>query len=145
MIACLAQRTPLGRAESCANLCHGPVGLKLNVLTSIQRFPNIDRVGRANRIVSLRKLHAFHAVARLGSVTQAAAELHLSQSAVSIQIGELEASIGAPLVTRTGRGVLCSAKTRSHKEFEMGLLVMQPAAQRFDVRRRGTLTRRREF
>ena len=77
----------------------------MNVLTSTQRFPNIDRVGSTNRIVSLRKLHAFHAVARLGSVTQAAAELHLSQSAVSIQIGELEAAIGAPLVTRTGRGV----------------------------------------
>jgi len=57
------------------------------------------------RIASLRQLPAFHAVARLGSVTQAAAELHLSQSAVSIQIGELEASIGAPLVTRTGHGV----------------------------------------
>jgi LysR family transcriptional regulator, low CO2-responsive transcriptional regulator len=57
------------------------------------------------RIASLRQLHAFHAVARLGSVTQAAAELHLSQSAVSVQIGELEASIGAPLVTRTGHGV----------------------------------------
>jgi len=59
----------------------------------------------AKRIASLRQLHAFHTVARLGSVTQAAAELHLSQSAVSIQIGELEASIGAPLVTRTGHGV----------------------------------------
>jgi DNA-binding transcriptional LysR family regulator len=47
----------------------------------------------------------FITVARLGSVTQAAAELHLSQSAVSLQLGELEASIGAPLVTRTGHGV----------------------------------------
>jgi DNA-binding transcriptional LysR family regulator len=63
----------------------------------------------ARRIASLRKLHAFHAVARLGSVTLAAAELHLSQSAVSIQIGELEAAMGAPLVTRTGRGVRLTA------------------------------------
>ena len=55
-------------------------------------------MGIAKRIVSLRQLHAFHTVARLGSVTRAAAELHLSQSAVSIQIGELEASIGAPAV-----------------------------------------------
>ncbi len=62
-------------------------------------------MGCNKRIPSLRKLQAFHAVARLGSVTLAAVELHLSQSAVSLQIGELEASIGAPLVTRTGHGV----------------------------------------
>jgi DNA-binding transcriptional LysR family regulator len=35
----------------------------------------------------------------------AAEELHLSQSAVSIQISTLETAAGAPLVNRTGRGV----------------------------------------
>jgi DNA-binding transcriptional LysR family regulator len=60
---------------------------------------------RGQRIGSLRRLQTFHAVARLGSVTMAASELHISQSAVSIQLGELEASFGAALVTRTGRGV----------------------------------------
>ncbi len=55
--------------------------------------------------VSLRQLATFQAVARLGSVTLAADELHLSQSAVSIQIAGLEAAAGAPLVVRTGRGV----------------------------------------
>jgi len=58
-----------------------------------------------HRIGSLRQLQTFHTVARLGSVTLAASELHLCQSAVSIQLGELEASFGAALVTRTGRGV----------------------------------------
>ena len=57
------------------------------------------------RIASLRQLQTFHAVARLGNVTLAADELHLSQSAVSIQIGELEDTFGTKLVTRTGRGV----------------------------------------
>jgi DNA-binding transcriptional LysR family regulator len=60
---------------------------------------------RDQRIGSLRRLQTFHTVARLGSVTLAASELHISQSAVSIQLGELEASFGASLVTRTGRGV----------------------------------------
>jgi LysR family transcriptional regulator, low CO2-responsive transcriptional regulator len=54
---------------------------------------------------SLRQLTTFHAVARLGSVSLAADELHLSQSAVSIQIATLETAAGAPLITRTGRGV----------------------------------------
>jgi LysR family transcriptional regulator, low CO2-responsive transcriptional regulator len=54
---------------------------------------------------SLRQMATFQTVARLGSVTLAADELHLSQSAVSIQIASLEASAGAQLVMRTGRGV----------------------------------------
>jgi DNA-binding transcriptional LysR family regulator len=56
-------------------------------------------------MASLRHLQTFHTVARLGSVTLAADELHLSQSAISIQIGELEESFKTKLVSRTGRGV----------------------------------------
>lgn len=54
---------------------------------------------------SLRQMQTFHTVARLGSVSLAAEELHLSQSAVSIQIAGLEDAAGAPLVLRTGRGI----------------------------------------
>jgi DNA-binding transcriptional LysR family regulator len=57
------------------------------------------------RLTSLRQLQTFNTVARLGSVTLAADELHLSQSAVSIQIGELERHFNTQLVARTGRGV----------------------------------------
>jgi DNA-binding transcriptional LysR family regulator len=59
----------------------------------------------AKSLTSLRQLHTFNAVARLGSVTLAADELHLSQSAVSIQIGDLERHFNTQLVARTGRGV----------------------------------------
>ena len=44
-------------------------------------------------------------MARLGSVSLAADELHLTQSAVSIQVGGLEAAVGSQLLLRTGRGV----------------------------------------
>jgi DNA-binding transcriptional LysR family regulator len=54
---------------------------------------------------SFRQLATFHAVARLGSVSLAADEMHLTQPAVSIQIGALEESAGAPLLQRTGRGI----------------------------------------
>ncbi len=57
------------------------------------------------RITALRQLKTFHAVARLGSVTLTADELHISQSAVSIQISELERHFNTQLVMRTGRGV----------------------------------------
>ena len=57
------------------------------------------------RGASFRQLASFHAVARLGSVSAAAEEMHLTQPAVSIQIGVLEASAQTPLLQRTGRGV----------------------------------------
>jgi DNA-binding transcriptional LysR family regulator len=54
---------------------------------------------------SFRQLATFHAVARLGSVSLTADEMHLTQPAVSIQIGTLEESAGTPLLQRTGRGI----------------------------------------
>ena len=58
---------------------------------------------------TFRQLAAFHTVARLGSVSRAAAELNLTQPAVSIQLKLLEDSAGAPLLERQGRGVRVSA------------------------------------
>lgn len=57
------------------------------------------------RNASFRQLATFHAVARLGSVSAAAEEMHLTQPAVSIQIGILEESARTPLLQRTGRGI----------------------------------------
>jgi LysR family transcriptional regulator, low CO2-responsive transcriptional regulator len=54
---------------------------------------------------SFRQLVTFHTVARLGSVSRAADEMHLTQPAVSIQIGLLEESAGTPLLARVGRGI----------------------------------------
>lgn len=71
------------------------------------------------RSASLRQLATFLAVARLGSISLAADEMHLSQSAVSIQIASLEESVGTPLVARTGRGVRLTEAgdvLRSHAE-----------------------------
>ena len=58
-----------------------------------------------SRIATLKQLHAFYTVARLGSISQAAQVLHLTQSAISIQIGSIEQKLGTPLLTRTGRGM----------------------------------------
>lgn len=57
------------------------------------------------RNASFRQLSTFHAVARLGSVSAAAEEMHLTPPAVSIQIGLLEESARTPLLQRSGRGI----------------------------------------
>mgnify|MGYP000346603168 CR=1 FL=1 len=54
---------------------------------------------------TFRQLATFHAVARLGSVSAAADEMHLTQPAVSMQVKELEGQVGLPLFDRSGRQV----------------------------------------
>jgi DNA-binding transcriptional LysR family regulator len=55
--------------------------------------------------ISLRQLKLFESVARLLSFTRAAAELHLTQPAVSIQIKQLEESVGLPLFENIGKRI----------------------------------------
>ncbi|MCD7098673.1 LysR family transcriptional regulator [Stenotrophomonas sp. MMGLT7] len=53
----------------------------------------------------LNALRAFEAVARLGSLTRAAAELHVTHGAISRHLRTLEQSLGRALLLRQGRGV----------------------------------------
>ncbi|HEY3694017.1 LysR substrate-binding domain-containing protein [Phenylobacterium sp.] len=54
---------------------------------------------------TLKQLVVFEAVGRLGSVSRAAAEIPLSQSAASTALGELENALGLPLFNRRGRRI----------------------------------------
>jgi len=57
------------------------------------------------RDATLRQLRIFEAVARYQGLTRAAEALKITQPAVSMQIRELEAHAGLPLLERSGRGV----------------------------------------
>ena len=52
---------------------------------------------------NLRHIRAFIAVARSGNFTRAASVLHLSQSALTVQIQQLEASLGVKILDRDKR------------------------------------------
>lgn len=56
-------------------------------------------------MLNLVQLKVLAAVARLGSVTAAAKELHYSQPSVSHYLARLEADTGAKLIQRVGRGI----------------------------------------
>ncbi|MDR3426978.1 LysR substrate-binding domain-containing protein [Silvimonas sp.] len=58
--------------------------------------------------ITLRQLRAFLAVARGGGFTEAARELNLTQSALSLLVKDLEAEIGFRLFDRTTRRVVLS-------------------------------------
>jgi DNA-binding transcriptional LysR family regulator len=55
--------------------------------------------------LTLRQIEVFNAVARLQNYTRAAEELHMSQPAVSMQIKQLEGSVGLPLFEQVGKKI----------------------------------------
>ena len=55
--------------------------------------------------LNFHHLHYFWAVAKEGNLTRAAAQLHVSQSALSAQIRQLEAQLGQALFARVGRSL----------------------------------------
>jgi molybdate transport repressor ModE-like protein len=63
-------------------------------------------------MLNLVHLKVLAAVARHGSVTEAARELHYSQPSVSHHLSRLEDATGAKLVQRTGRGIRLTPEGR---------------------------------
>jgi DNA-binding transcriptional LysR family regulator len=92
----------------------------------------------------IRHVEAFLAVARHGNFTRAAAALHLSQPALTVQIRQFEAALGVRLFDRDNRHV---ALTRQGRElvapFERIVLELQAivdAAHDVATHRRGIVT-----
>jgi LysR family transcriptional regulator, low CO2-responsive transcriptional regulator len=65
-----------------------------------------DMAGRFLRELTIRQLRALAAVHQHRSVTAAAKQLHLTQPAVTLQLRNLQALAGLPLIQRTGDGML---------------------------------------
>lgn len=61
------------------------------------------------RTLNFNHLYYFWVVARLGSITAASRELHLTQPTLSTQIKHLEAALGEPLFARTGREMVLTS------------------------------------
>ena len=55
--------------------------------------------------ITIKQVHAFHAVAQTRSFAEASELIHLSQPALSITIKNLEQTIGGKLFTRTTRSL----------------------------------------
>lgn len=83
----------------------------------------------ARRLPSLNALKAFETAARHVSFSLAAAELNVTHAAISRHIRELEASLGAKLFHRTGRGVELT---------EQGLTLANELTPAFDLLAKAT-------
>ena len=76
------------------------------------------------RNLDITTLRSFVAVADTGGVTKAAGLLHLTQSAVSMQLKRLEESLDAPLLDRTGRGIALTAQGEQLLSYARRMLVL---------------------
>ncbi|MBK0392443.1 LysR substrate-binding domain-containing protein [Ramlibacter algicola] len=94
------------------------------------KAPPPERLPRSQQL-RLDLLHTFEAAARHLSFTRAGAELALSQSAISRQIQQLEASLGAALFERQHRSlVLTEAGRVLQRAVDDGLERLRDAAAR---------------
>lgn len=66
------------------------------------------------KLPPLNALRAFEAAGRLGSLKEAAAQLHVTNGAISQQVRLLEAWLGAPLFERHNRRIVLTADARAY-------------------------------
>ena len=85
--------------ERCWNLHDG--GRTLTGVMVASQPELRDRLG----VMTLAQLHSFVLVARLGSVKAAAAELDVTEAAVSVAVAALRKELGDELFVRSGRGI----------------------------------------
>jgi LysR family glycine cleavage system transcriptional activator len=88
----------------------------------------MDMSQQRRLLPSTSMLLAFEAAARTGSFTEAAAELSLTQGAISRQVRALEAQLGMQLFARVGKSVrLTEAGKRYAEEVEKALQTIRRA------------------
>jgi DNA-binding transcriptional LysR family regulator len=73
-------------------------------------------------VVELYRLKSFTAIVREGNLTRAAERLHLSQSALSSQLRQLEDELGLSLFRRTSKGMELTEAGRELSHFIDGVL-----------------------
>ena len=80
------------------------------------------------RHLDLTALRSFAATADAGGVTRAAAQLNLTQSAVSMQLKRLEESLGLPLLDRSSRTIALTAQGEQLLGYARRLLALNDEA-----------------
>ncbi len=72
--------------------------------------------------MNLHQLKLFHTVARLGSYSRAAEEVRISQPSVSIQVADLERSLGVELFEQLGKRIYLTEAGRILEEYAQQIL-----------------------
>ena len=81
------------------------------------------------RNLDITTLRSFVAVAEAGGVTRAAGFLHLTQSAVSMQLKRLEELLGLALFDRSGRTIALTASGEQLLAYARRMVALTPVVQ----------------
>ena len=81
------------------------------------------------------QLRQFLTVAQCGNVTRAAAELYISQPALSISISKLEDEIGKPLFLRNNRKLVLTASGEVLLDYAQRITALISEAERTMTRK----------
>lgn len=81
-------------------------------------------------MINRNHLALFRAVAEAGGFSRAAAVIHVSQPAISMQVAELEESFGTPLFDRLPRGVRLTDAGRTLLGYAQRIAVLEGEAER---------------
>lgn len=87
-------------------------------------------LGSGGRLLDLHRLHQFLAVAELSSFTAAAAELHITQQALSSSVRQLEKQLRVGLFDRSGRQLVLTAAGEVLRDGARALLAASDALYR---------------
>lgn len=79
---------------------------------------------RGDGALNLHQLKIFHTVAKLGSFSRAAEELSISQPSVSIQVADLERSLGVELFEQIGKRICLTEAGRILDEYARRILAL---------------------
>lgn len=79
--------------------------------------------------MNLHQLRIFQTVAKLGSFSRAAEELGISQPSVSIQVADLERSLGADLFEQLGKRIYLTDAGRVLEEYARRMLALSAEAE----------------
>ncbi|MFR9749586.1 LysR family transcriptional regulator [Nocardia sp. 004] len=80
-------------------------------------------------MVSAARMQTFLAVARQGSIRRAAAELHITEAAVSAAVAHIEKQLSTELIAKAGRGIALTEAGRIYAEYCRGILGLMQEAQ----------------
>lgn len=74
-------------------------------------------------------METFLVVARQGSIRRAAAQLHITEAAVSAAVAHIEKQLGAKLIAKAGRGIALTEAGRVYAEYCRSILGLMKEAQ----------------
>ncbi|QIS12215.1 LysR family transcriptional regulator [Nocardia arthritidis] len=80
-------------------------------------------------MVSAGRMETFLAVARHTSIRRAAAQLHVTEAAVSAAVAHIEKQLGAKLIAKSGRGITLTEAGRVYADYCRSILGLMEEAQ----------------